>query len=83
MDTVALRSAGLSQLQAEAASAKYANGGSGGSGGGGGDTGAAGGDADPEVERRFGLLRAVGEECQTEADLRNLLTKKVSPPNYQ
>lgn len=35
---------------------------------------------DPEtVEKHFKICRQVGEECQTEADLRNLLAKK---PNF-
>lgn len=33
----------------------------------------------PEIEERFRLLRSVGEECQTEEELRNLLVKK---PNF-
>ena len=42
---------------------------------------AGGGDNDSgpsaeEVERNFGLVRSVGEECQSEAELRKLLTKK-------
>ena len=34
---------------------------------------------DPELERKFGLVRSVGEECVTDSELRNLLLKK---PNF-
>lgn len=35
--------------------------------------------ADPEVEKKLALVRSVGEECVTEAELRNILVKK---PNF-
>uniref|UniRef100_A0A7S0P4F4 tyrosine--tRNA ligase n=1 Tax=Calcidiscus leptoporus TaxID=127549 RepID=A0A7S0P4F4_9EUKA len=35
--------------------------------------------ADAEFERKYALIRSVGEECVTEAELRNLLLKK---PNF-
>jgi len=31
-----------------------------------------------EIERRFQLVRSVGEECITEADLKNLITKRLA-----
>ena len=34
---------------------------------------------DPELERKYGLVRSVGEECVAEPELRNLLQKK---PNF-
>eukprot|EP00320_Phaeocystis_rex_P005126 CAMPEP_0119094148 /NCGR_PEP_ID=MMETSP1178-20130426/165313_1 /TAXON_ID=33656 /ORGANISM="unid sp, Strain CCMP2000" /LENGTH=86 /DNA_ID=CAMNT_0007077859 /DNA_START=5 /DNA_END=262 /DNA_ORIENTATION=- len=36
-------------------------------------------EADPELERKYGLVRSVGEECVAESELRNLLLKK---PNF-
>jgi tyrosyl-tRNA synthetase len=33
-----------------------------------------------DLDARFALIRSVGEECVTEAELRNLLEKK---PNFQ
>jgi hypothetical protein len=63
---------GLSPLQAQAAEQRYA----GGKGGESKGADAAPVEVDPVVEARFAALRSVGEECQTEADLRQLLTKK-------
>ena len=35
---------------------------------------------DPEVEKKYNLIRSVGEECVTEKELRNLVEKK---PNFR
>jgi len=36
---------------------------------------------DPEFENKYNLIRSIGEECQTEAELRTLLQKK--PGNFR
>ncbi|XP_010537683.1 PREDICTED: tyrosine--tRNA ligase 1, cytoplasmic [Tarenaya hassleriana] len=38
--------------------------------------------SEEEIEKRFQILRSVGEECIQEDELRNLLTKKVAPICY-